>query len=419
MPSDPIIIISGTDDDGPANPVRILNWTQFVNAVAAQLGIAPIVDRIDFNTAYPTPAFLAGRLYWDQLEKTLSLMQLGGASQVIQQIGQEVQTYVRNESGVDIPDGSALYINGTAGNRPSVVMAKADGLFTSIVHCVSTQPIPKNTFGYVTTFGIIRNIDTQTPGWNEGDFLYLSDTVAGGMRNSPPPSGYSVLIGLVLKRSVGDGMIQVCPQYINYFGSVLAGHYTDFRFDGTMQAHGNATCWLDELQPLTGARITSPSSDFVINDAEVSVTAKSSARYPTDFISTNLQLNHDWTLGTVISPHLHWWQPSANMPNWLIGHRWQKQGSAKTTAWTLDAWSSNIFVWSAGLLCQITEFPDITPPVGYGQVSDIIQFKLWRDVTNVSAKFPGPEAAPVDKELLHFDIHKNVDMLGSKEEFVK
>lgn len=206
---------------------------------------------------------------------------------------------------------------------------------------------------------------------------------------------------------------------VSKFGDVPGGNYTEFESDGTMVAVGDAACWRDELQSLVGARLESPSSDIVLNLAEGAVTFEDSARYPTDYISANHQINHDWLLGSNIDPHLHWWQARAEVANWLIGYRWQIQGSAKTTTWTNIAWTSNAFTWSAGTLNQITEFGPIVPPVGYGQVSDIVQFRIYRDVTNVSTLFAGAEATPADIDAVNFDTHIEVDMLGSRQELVK
>ena len=203
------------------------------------------------------------------------------------------------------------------------------------------------------------------------------------------------------------------------FGDVAGGNYSEFESDGTLVAVGDAVAWRDELQPLTGSRLESPSSDIVLNLAEGSVTFETGARYATDYVTTSLQLNHDWELGTNIHAHLHWWQVSANVPNWLLGYRWQKQGDTKTTSWTNLAIDSHIFTYSAGTLNQISEWAEITPPVGYGQVSDIVQFRIYRDVTNASTLFGGADPEAADVDAVNFDIHIEVDTLGSRQEYVK
>lgn len=202
-------------------------------------------------------------------------------------------------------------------------------------------------------------------------------------------------------------------------GARSAGNYSEIEADGTYQAVGDASTWRDELQSLASARLLSPAGDIVLNEAEASITFKASARYPTDYALTNHQINHDWELGTNIHPHLHWWQTSAATPNWLIEYRWQKQGSAKTTIWTPAIWTANFAVWSAGTLNQITEFSAIVPPVGYGEVSDILQFRIYRDVTNVSTLFAGAEVGPANQDAVNFDSHIETDTLGSRTEYTK
>ena len=213
-------------------------------------------------------------------------------------------------------------------------------------------------------------------------------------------------------------IVQLGGQTIR-FGDVSHGHYAMFEEDGTLVFYGNATCWRDELQPLTGSRLESPGSDITLNLAEGAVTFKATATYATDYLTTSLQINHDWQLGSVICPHLHWWQVSSSVPNWLLGYRWQKQGSAKTTAWTNLAISSHIFSYSSGTLNQISEWPDITPPSGYGEVSDIVQFRVYRDTTNASTLFGGADSEAANVDAVNFDIHIEVDTLGSREEYSK
>lgn len=207
------------------------------------------------------------------------------------------------------------------------------------------------------------------------------------------------------------------------FETLLVGDYPTNYFevesDGTIQSFGNGTCFRDELQSVTGVRLNSPAADFESNIAEASVTAKISARYPTDYITTNWQLNHDWTLGTVIYPHIHWWQTTANIPNWLLAYRWQSPGQAKTTTWTDLPWSTNAFTWATGTLNQITGFGSITPPAGYGQVSNIVQIRLYRDYTNVSTLFAGGDPVNADQDIVNTDTHLEVNMFGSRQQYVK
>jgi hypothetical protein len=421
MPSDPVIIISGGNTGEPSNRVRIVNWDAFIAAVAAQVEQGGgHFDFIDFNELAIPPAFDTGRVYWDANDRTLALMQSnGGADTVIQQIGQEIHVLVRNNTGADIPNGAVIYPSGSVGFRPTIALAQANSLLTSIAAGVTTQTIEKNTEGFVSMFGLVRGMDTQTPGWLEGDRLYLSATVPGGLTKTPPTTGYVIRVGVVLKRHPSDGIIFVRPDTLPAHGNVIGGNYTAFEYDGTMHAAGSATTFRDELQSLASSTLVSPSGDFQLDQAEAAIEAKTSARYPTDYVVTNHQLNHDWKNGSVIFPHLHWWQTTANTPHWVIAHRWQRQGQAKTTAWTPLRWTTNAFTWTSGTLNQISAFGGITPPVGYGQVSDIVQFRVHRDYTNASGLFTGGDPVAASQWMVNFDTHIECDTSGSRGEYTK
>lgn len=281
------------------------------------------VPSLTFDTTPPTLPYQQGRVYWDAQNMTLALMI---NQYVTQQIGQENHVIVRNNTDEDWPNGALVYPTGSLGYRPTGALSQANSIITALARGITTQPIPKNTEGVVCTFGIVNDYDTQTPGWNESDFLYMSPTVKGGLQNTPPTSGFNIWCAYVLRVHPTLGMIFFVPAPRPAFGNVAGGNYTQFEFDGTMRAIGTATCFRDELQSLASATLTSPSGDFVLDSAEAAITAKTSARYPTDYLTTNLQLNHDWLNGSEIHPHLHWWQTTANVPNWLIEYRWAEAG---------------------------------------------------------------------------------------------
>lgn len=220
--------------------------------------------------------------------------------------------------------------------------------------------------------------------------------------------------------AIETGNVDVLRAQQAYIGDVAGGNYTYIAADGTVRAYGDATCWLDEMQNITGAKIDSPSADFELSNANGTVLAKTSARYPADFVWGSWQLNHDWEPGTPIHPHMHWWQTTANVPHWLFAYRWQKSNAEATTVWTLKPWTVNAYAYAGQTrLNQITEFGTITPPVGYGVVSDIIQIRLYRDYTNVSTLFTGNDPVNATQEFLNVDGHKRANQLGSPTEYNK
>lgn len=210
--------------------------------------------------------------------------------------------------------------------------------------------------------------------------------------------------------SDGEGKIQ--------FGDVENGDYLEIDLtSGYLLLYGDATAFKDLLQSLVGQRLESPASDIVINPSEGSVTFQDDCTL-SDYVTMNVQLNHDWLIGSDIYPHLHWWQTSANVPNWLIQYRWQKQDGLKTTSWTNVAYLENIFTYSSGTLNQITTFGAVEAPVGAG-LSDIVQFRLLRDTDNDSLQFDDDDPLAGNADAVNFDIHYEVDSFGSDTEYGK
>ena len=214
-------------------------------------------------------------------------------------------------------------------------------------------------------------------------------------------------------------MISRHPEYPidRTFGNKPGGNYAQFNDDGTFILVGDATCFRDEFGPLIGAKLESPASDIVTDAAEGSITFKKTATLA-DYISMPVQVNHDAKTGSDIYPHIHWWQTSANIPNWLIQYRWQVNGSAKNTAWTNVKYASHAFTYVSGTMNQITGFGGLTPPVGAG-VSLILQLRLLRDSANASTLFTGADPLNASADATFYDVHIEIDTFGSKEQYVK
>ena len=201
-------------------------------------------------------------------------------------------------------------------------------------------------------------------------------------------------------------------------GQISAGNYLEIESNGFIHYHGSAKPWVDEFGSLIGSRLESPSSDIVQNVAEGSYTFKSTARYPTDYLQLNIQINHYWILLGLVDYHIHFWQTNAAMPNWLLSYRWQVNGAAKETAWTNKAWQDNVFSYVSGTLVQITDFESLTLPGSTG-VSPILQLRLARDYTNVSTLFGGAETSGINVDALFADSHIQKDTDGSRLEYTK
>jgi hypothetical protein len=81
---------------------------------------------------------------------------------------------------------------------PTIDYAIASGDACSRVVGLATHDIEDNSFGYVTTFGIVRSVDTSD--FSAGDELYLSATSSGTWTNTAPViPNFSSPIGYVIR----------------------------------------------------------------------------------------------------------------------------------------------------------------------------------------------------------------------------
>jgi hypothetical protein len=102
-------------------------------------------------------------------------------------------------------------VSGTEGveHRPTIALARADNLTTAKVLGIATSNIPDASFGYVTYWGLVNDVDTSA--FSAGDILYLSDTVAGAFTATQPPlnGNYNVELGYVIRVDASLGRILV------------------------------------------------------------------------------------------------------------------------------------------------------------------------------------------------------------------
>jgi hypothetical protein len=165
------------------------------------------------------------RLKWNAVDQTLDL---GMDYDVTQQIGQETYARVRNNTGVTIPNGTAVGFAGAATDALEVAPYLADGTQPSLyILGIMTHDLPDSgEKGYCTTWGFVRELDTS--GFSVGDILYVSPTVAGALTNVKPTAPDNVIpIAAVITSDAVNGVIFVRPtiaqmQYYGVFSSTSA-----------------------------------------------------------------------------------------------------------------------------------------------------------------------------------------------------
>ena len=119
---------------------------------------------------------------------------------------------VRNSSGVSMPKGSVVYINGATGNKPTVALAQANSDASSAQTLGLLQAtLANNAEGNVVIVGAITDLNTSA--FTEGQQLYLSPTTAGAYTTTKPYApNHLVYVGVVTRAHPTQGVIEVKVQ---------------------------------------------------------------------------------------------------------------------------------------------------------------------------------------------------------------
>lgn len=136
-----------------------------------------------------------GRMGYSSVSK--GFVVYNGEADITGNLMEEEWAAVWNATGVQIDDGTPVYVTGVSGGLPTVAPAIANG---QRVIGIATHNIGDGERGYVTRSGKLTGPDFTS--YSNGDILYLSPTVAGDMTATEPPYPAKVIeLGVVIDNS--------------------------------------------------------------------------------------------------------------------------------------------------------------------------------------------------------------------------
>jgi hypothetical protein len=175
------------------------------------------LGNLEFDNTPTNIPTAAGSMYYNDADGTLDLILKGGNVKL--QIGQESVVRVVNKTSTNIDlleaNYQAVRVTGAQGQRLKVDLAQAtNDLLSAETIGLATETIANNQEGFITTSGLVRNINTtgslQSEMWLDGDVLYLSPTVAGRITKVKPQApNHLVIIGYVIHAHATQGTIFV------------------------------------------------------------------------------------------------------------------------------------------------------------------------------------------------------------------
>ncbi len=175
--------------------------------------------QIEFDQT-PTGTAGVAVMRWNDSDGTVDLGLKGG--NVTLQIGQEEVVRVVNKTGTNLLESNYQVVRvrlvsegGAQGQRLAVVLAQANNDTNSATTLgIVTENINDNQEGFITTYGLVRNIDTtgtlQGETWVDGDIIYLSPTTPGVITNVKPVAPqHMIILGYVVYAHNVNGKIFV------------------------------------------------------------------------------------------------------------------------------------------------------------------------------------------------------------------
>lgn len=179
--------------------------------------------------------------------------------------------------------------------------------------------------------------------------------------------------------------------------------------------------WDEVSTSMVGNNLFEVQGRIDYNFADLTVDYNTNARYNNEFVGNVKQMPHKRKDMSEIRPHIHWVQNSDNTPNILIEYRAYNNGEQIPNVWQLKALTSadNKLAFAGVGTCQITEF-NLPTTVGEAlNISGTFECKIYRDSANASGLFAGADSYSGVFSIKYYDIHFQIDQMGSRDEFVK
>lgn len=161
------------------------------------------LDSLQFNPATETLLTNIGQLRWNAGNQTLEIK---CSNDVTLSIGQENYIRGKNAETTQILNGKVVYVSGGQGANSLIKRASNNNTTGERVIGVATQNIDPNNIGFITTNGIVNEINTSA--FAEGDVLWLG--VDGALTNVKPGTDVNqICIGVVLRSHATQGSLLV------------------------------------------------------------------------------------------------------------------------------------------------------------------------------------------------------------------
>jgi hypothetical protein len=213
----------------------------------ADLGIHQLkADSLAISTA-STESVDVGEIVWNAIDGTFDMGLIGG---VTLQAGQEMHFYGKATEAIS--SGQAVMFAGVQGDH--ILIAKADAATINVnpeyFIGVATQNFVTNQFGYVTSFGNVRGLNTL--GYTLGVILYYDSTTStDGLLTAtkPPAPNARIEVAAVVKVHATEGILMVRPHVMPKIDDIQNVSVTSVQNLDILQYNSSTTVWANTNTP--------------------------------------------------------------------------------------------------------------------------------------------------------------------------
>lgn len=218
-------------------------------------GSAEIETHIDLKTTTSNkPSHSEGRIFYDAAFGALAVY--NDESDITLQVGQEEYIRVKNDTGSTIANGTPVYLTGEDQSTPTIAVARADGTFAqSMAVGIATHDIEANSVGYITTRGLIADVDTSH--LTVGEQVHVAVGASGGTQTAAPSYPYFATdVGICLISAASGGCI-----YVN------VEHHSMETLRVTENAHFDSNVTIDGDLTVLGTQTIASSTNIALSGA--------------------------------------------------------------------------------------------------------------------------------------------------------
>ena len=301
------------------------------------------INSLGFDTTPTTVPTTEGSLFWDSADgnQTLSLVMAGGNA--TQQIGME--QYYRVKASSAITNGQVVMFTGTVGASGALQGAPATGLTAataSYVMGVATQDIALNDWGYITAFGLVRQIDTSA--FTDGAILYYDPSVAGGLTTTVPSAPNAKVQVCAVVHAASNGSLFVRPS----FGGILGQYEGDVNIASPLNGQllirdQTSGKWVNaNLTAGTGIGVTNAAGSITVSNSGVTSITGTASQVTASASTGGVTLSLPATINV---------DTSGNAATATSAGKWT---TARTLSFTGDATGSGSVDGSANVATALT-----------------------------------------------------------------